>query len=41
MKGDFVMGKLREQMKIDLKLKGYSPKTQAAYLEYMENFARY
>ena len=28
-------------MKIDLKLKGYSPKTQAAYLGYMKNFARY
>jgi len=35
------MGKLREQMKIDLKLKGYSPKTQAAYLGYMKKFVRY
>jgi len=35
------MGKLREQMKMDLKLKGYSPKTQAAYLGYMKNFVRY
>jgi len=41
MKGDFIMGKLREQMKMDLKLKGYSPKTQTAYLGYMKNFARY
>jgi len=41
MKGDFIMGKLREQMKMDLKLKGYSPKTQAAYLGYMKNFVRY
>ena len=35
------MGKLREQMKMDLKLKGYSPKTQTAYLGYMKNFVRY
>jgi len=35
------MGKLREQMKMDLKLKGYSPKTQAAYLGYMKKFAQY
>ena len=35
------MGKLREQMKMDLKLKGYSPKTQAAYLGYMKKFVRY
>jgi len=41
MKGDFIMGKLREQMKMDLKLKGYSPKTQAAYLGYMKKFVRY
>jgi len=41
MKGDFIMGKLREQMKMDLKLKGYSPKTQTAYLGYMKNFVRY
>jgi site-specific recombinase XerD len=41
MKGDFIMGKLRGQMKMDLKLKGYSPKTQAAYLGYMKNFVRY
>jgi len=41
MKGDFIMGKLREQMKMDLKLKGYSPKTQAAYLGYMKNFVQY
>jgi len=41
MKGDFIMGKLREQMKMDLKLKGYSPKTQVAYLGYMKNFVRY
>ena len=41
MKGDFIMEKLREKMKMDLKLKGYSPKTQTAYLGYMKNFARY
>jgi len=41
MKGDFIMGKLREQMKMDLKLKGYSPKTQVAYFGYMKNFVRY
>lgn len=41
MKGDFIMGKLREQMKMDLKLKGYSSKTQAAYLGYMKKFVRY
>jgi len=41
MKGDFIMGKLREQMKMDLKLKGYSPKTQTAYLGYMKKFVRY
>ena len=35
------MGKLREQMKMDLKLKGYSPKTQADYLGYIKNFVRY
>ena len=35
------MGKLREQMKMDLELKGYSPKTQAAYLGYMKKFVRY
>ena len=34
------MGKLREKMKMDLKLKGYSPKTQTAYLGHMKNFAR-
>ena len=26
---------------MDLKLKGYSPKTQTAYLGYMKNFTRY
>ena len=28
-------------MKMDLKLKGYSPKTQAAYLGHMKNFTQY
>lgn len=35
------MTKLREQMKIDLELKGYSPKTQYAYIRHVKNCAKY
>lgn len=35
------MTKLREQMKMDLELKGYSPKTQAAYLRGVQKFAEH
>jgi site-specific recombinase XerD len=35
------MGKLQEQMKIDLSLKGYSPNTTRAYLHCIRNFAKY
>ncbi len=35
------MGKLQEQMKIDLSLNGYSPNTTRAYLHCIRNFAKY
>jgi site-specific recombinase XerD len=35
------MGKLQEQMKTDLVLKGYSPHTARAYLHCIRNFAKY
>lgn len=35
------MGKLQEQMKTDLVLKGYSPHTTRAYLYCIRNFAKY
>ena len=35
------MGKLHEQMKADLTLKGYSEHTQEAYLRYVRGFARH
>jgi len=35
------MGRLREQMKGDLELKGLSPKTQEIYLAQVKDFARY
>jgi len=35
------MGKLRDQMKADLSLKGYSPHTQRAYLRCAREFARH
>ena len=35
------MSKLREQMKMDLELRGYSPKTRDAYIGYMKKFALY
>jgi len=35
------MGKLQEQMKTDLLLKGYSPHTTRAYLYCIRNFAKY
>jgi len=35
------MGKLREQMKADLELTGFSPKTQKIYLGQVRNFALY
>jgi integrase/recombinase XerD len=35
------MGKLREQMQMDLQLRGLSPRTQAAYLREVRNLALY
>jgi len=35
------MGKLHEQMKADLTLKGYSEHTRAAYLRYLRKFAKH
>ncbi|MGB6338299.1 MAG: transposase [Candidatus Aminicenantaceae bacterium] len=35
------MGRLREQMKGDLELRGLSPETQKIYLYYVTNFSRY
>ncbi|GAJ06550.1 unnamed protein product, partial [marine sediment metagenome] len=35
------MGKLREQMKGDLELKGMSPHTQEIYLRQVNQFARH
>ena len=32
------MGRLYNQMKMDLELKGYSPKTRSAYLACMKSF---
>lgn len=41
LKGDFIMGKLREQMKGDLELKGLSPHTQEIYLRQVNQFSRH
>jgi integrase/recombinase XerD len=41
LKGDFIMGKLREQMKDDLELKGLSPHTQENYLRQVNHFTRH
>ena len=35
------MGKLKEQMKGDLELRGLSPETQKIYLYHVTNFSRY
>lgn len=35
------MGRLREQMKADLELKGLSPKTQKIYIGQVRDFAFY
>lgn len=35
------MGKLREQMRTDLLLKGYSPNSIRAYLHCIRNFAKH
>jgi len=35
------MGRLREEMKGDLELRGLSPETQKIYLYYVTNFSRY
>ena len=35
------MGKLREQMKADFELTGFSPKTQKIYLGQVRSFALY
>ena len=32
---------LKEQMIVELKLRGYSPKTQKAYLTYMKNYTQH
>jgi integrase/recombinase XerD len=40
-KGDFIMGKLREQMKGDLELRGLSPHTQENYLRHVSQFSRH
>ncbi len=41
LKGDFIMGKLREQMKDDLELKGLSPHTQEIYLRQVKQFTHH
>lgn len=40
-KGDSIMGKLREQMQMDLQLRGITPRTQATYLREARNLALY
>jgi site-specific recombinase XerD len=40
-KGDCMMGKLREQMLVDLQLSGAKPRTQQTYLREVENLAKY
>ena len=40
-KGDRIMGKLREQMQMDLQLRGITPRTQATYLREVRNLALY
>lgn len=35
------MGQLKEQMEKDLKIKGFSPKTQDTYLRHVINFVKY
>jgi site-specific recombinase XerD len=40
-KGDFIMEKLREQMKGDLELRGLSPHTRDNYLRHVSQFSRH
>jgi integrase/recombinase XerD len=40
-KGDCMMGKLRDQMLMDLQLSGVKPRTQKNYLREVENLAKY
>lgn len=40
-KGDFIMGKLKEKMKDDLELKGLSPHTQEIYLRQVKQFTHH
>ena len=35
------MGKLRDQMLVDLQLRGATPRTQKTYLREVSNFAKY
>ena len=35
------MGKLKEKMKNDMKIRGYSPETQEAYIGCMKNFVKF
>lgn len=39
--GDCEMSNLREQMLVDLQLKGITPQTQRKYLREVSNFAKY
>ena len=40
-KGDCMMGKLQDQMRVDLQLSGAKPRTQKTYLREVENLAKY
>jgi site-specific recombinase XerD len=40
-KGDSIMGRLRDQMQADLQLRGLSQKTQKAYIGRVRDFALY
>jgi site-specific recombinase XerD len=40
-KGDCIMGKLKDQMLMDLQLSGAKPRTQETYLREVENLAKY
>jgi hypothetical protein len=40
-KGDCIMSKLRDQMLVDLQLKGVTPRTQRVYLREVGNLAKY
>ncbi len=41
MKGVFIMTELREKMLMELQLRGYSERTQKAYIKYVASFAKF